>query len=154
MNCFANEMTLSYHIISRNFQERISGISTAAFSGLRSGPEQYVVCLSRPNSPNPKLPRVGLGFRSQLSLDWHNFYTATKGGGGNGSPRQSFRLRLRAPCPHHVLASPKSPMQRPVWCVSGEMLHVWTQALPTGRSIIAYMTFDGREDLKKSYCLV
>ena len=115
--------------------------------------------MSRPNSPYPKLPRVGLCFRSQLSLNWHNFDTATKGGGGNGNSRQSFRPRLRAPfplssCPHHVLASPKSPMQRPVWCVSGEMLHVWTQALPTGRSIIAYMTFDGREDLKKSYCLV
>ena len=39
-------------------------------------------------------------------------------------------------------------MQRPVWCVSGEMLHVRTQALPMGLSIVAYVTFDGREKIQ------
>ena len=53
---------------------------------------------------------------------------------------------MSASCPG--LSEIPNAMQRPVWCVTGEMLYVWTQALPMGLSIIAYMTLDGREKIQ------
>ena len=153
MNCFANKMTISV-VSSRKFSRK----DRWNFNGCIQW-----IALFACRVPTHQIPscRVGLGFRSQLSLDWHNFDTATKGGGGDGNPRQSFRLRLRAPFPPSLHVRIMSwPLRNPQCnapsgaCQGKCCTYGQKEALPMGLSIIAYMTFDGREkiqteDLKK-----